>query len=281
MAPKIDLLIIDPQLDFCSPTGALSVVGADADCDRLAAMIARVSDRLNDIHVTLDTHHWFDIAHPSFWISGKDNKSHPAPFTLITEDDVKNGVWKTTVPAYQNRRTMKAHGMDRDGAEEYVHQLTVNNRYVLCIWPPHCLIGSDGAKVMPVVWNALNKWEQDHDTAFVDYVTKGSNYWTEHYSAIMADVPDPEDPSTQLNTKLIETLQEVDLIGISGEALSHCVASTITDIANNFGEENIKKFVLIEDTSSNVTGFEQLGIDFVKNMKARGMQTAKADDFLR
>jgi nicotinamidase/pyrazinamidase len=279
--PKIDLLCIDPQWDFCSPTGALPVPGADGDCDRLAAMITRISDRLNDIHVTLDTHHWFDIAHPSFWVSGKDHKTHPNPFTLITEDDLKNDVWKTTVPAYQNRRTMVAHGIERDGAEEYVHQLTIADRYKLCIWPPHCLIGSPGANVMPVVWEALNKWERDHESAFVDYVTKGSNYWTEHYSAVMADVPDPEDPSTQLNTKLISTLQEVDLIGISGQALSHCVANTIRDIANNFGEENIKKFVLIEDTSSNVAGFEQLGIDFVKEMTKRGMQISKAADFMK
>ena len=133
---------------------------------------------------------------------------------------------------------------------------------------------------MPIVYDALHAWEAAHDTAFVDYVTKGSNFWTEHYSAVQADVPDPEDPTTQLNTKLIDTLQTVDLIGISGQALSHCVANTITDIANNFGEENIKKFVLIEDTSSNVGSFEALGQDFVKKMVARGMQVAKSTDFL-
>jgi len=279
--PKIDLLVIDPQWDFCSPTGALPVPGADKDCDRLAAMITRISDRLNDIHVTLDMHHWFDIAHPSFWVSGKDGKTHPAHYTIITEDDVKNGVWKTAVPAYQNRRTMEAHGLDRDGAEEYVHQLAVNNRYKLCIWPPHCLIGSPGANVMPNVWNALNKWEQDHNSAYVDYVTKGSNFWTEHYSAVKAEVVDSKDPTTDYNMRLINTLQEVDMIGISGQALSHCVANTIRDIALKFGAENTKKFVLIEDTSSNVSGFEQLGIDFVKEMTGRGMQISTAAEFLK
>jgi DNA-binding transcriptional ArsR family regulator len=37
----------------------------------------------------------------------------------------------------------------------------------------------------------------------VDFVTKGSNYWTEHYSAVQADVPDSQDPTTMLNTELI------------------------------------------------------------------------------
>ena len=115
---KVDLLIIDPQVDFCDPAVALPVPGADKDCERLATMITRISKRLHDIHVTLDTHHYFDIAHPVFLI-GPDGK-HPAPFTPITNPDVKAGKWRTTIPAFQNRKTMKAAGIDRDGFEEYV-----------------------------------------------------------------------------------------------------------------------------------------------------------------
>jgi hypothetical protein len=62
--------------------------------------------------------------------------------------------------------------------------------------------------------------------------------------------------------------------------LSHCVANTIRDIADNFGEENIKKFVLLEDTCSNVTGFENFGTDFIRDMTARGMQRSKSDEYL-
>jgi nicotinamidase-related amidase len=94
-------------------------------------------------------------------------------------------------------------------------------------------------------------------------------------------VIDPEDSGTMLNTDLIKTLQTADIIAISGEALSHCVANTIQDIANNFGEDNIKKFVLLEDCSSNVTGFDFLGNDFVKAMTARGMQISNSVDFLK
>ena len=32
----------------------------------------------------------------------------------------------------------------------------------------------------------------------------GANPWTEHYSAVQADVPDPQDPATQLNRALVE-----------------------------------------------------------------------------
>ena len=273
----VDLLVIDPQFDFCNQAGSLFVPGADKDCVRLADMIRRISPKINDIHITLDTHHRYDIAHPMFWINSSGK--HPDPFTIISPNDVRKGIWRATIPAHQNRASMKAHGLDRDGAEEYVNTLSDNNRYPLCIWPPHCLIGSDGYSVQKDVYEAISEWEVAYN-GFVDYVTKGSNYMTEHYSAVQADVPDPEDNGTQLNTRLIETLQSADIIAISGQALSHCVANTIFDIANNFGEENIKKFVLIEDTSSSVPGFEKLGEDFVRNMVARGMQIAKSTDFL-
>jgi len=258
---KLQLLIVDPQRDFCDPDGALSVPGANKDMERLAKMIARLGDKISDIHCTLDTHHFFDISHPVFWAD--PNGKHPEPFTIITVDDVKNGAWKTVRPQYQE------HGLD------YVSRLAANNRYPLCIWPPHCLIGTRGHNVTPVLSDALLAWEKNH-IAMVDYVTKGSNFRTEHYSVVQADVPDPADPSTMLNEKLIGTLEEADIILLAGEALSHCVRFSVEDIANTFDEKHIRKMVLLEDCSSSVPGFEQQGKDFVRDMRARGMQVSNS-----
>jgi len=262
---KLHLLIIDPQRDFCDPDGALSVPGADKDMERLAKLIHRIEKKIWDIHCTLDTHHFFDISHPVFW-TGTDGK-HPKPFTIISADDVKNGAWRTTNPQFQKY------------ALEYVSKLSANKRYPLCIWPPHCLIGTKGSTVVPVLMQAFLSWEEN-EIAMVDYVTKGSNFKTEHYSAVCADVPDPADPSTMLNSRLIKTLEEADMIAVAGEALSHCLKFTVEDIANTFDEKHIQKMVLLEDCASSVPGFEQQGRDFVKNMKARGMQTAMSGDFL-
>ena len=262
---KIELLIIDPQVDFCDPKGALYVPGADKDMERLAKMISRLKDKIDDIHVTLDSHHLVDIAHPIFWLNS--NGQHPNPFTIITADDVKNGVYRTTNPQFQKR------------ASEYVQTLEKNQRYPLCVWPPHCLIGSNGASVSPSLFEALIEWEKDF--AMVDYVTKGSNFWTEHYSAVQADVPDPQDPDTQLNMRLIETLQKADVILLAGEARSHCLANTVRDIADNFGEENIQKMVLLEDATSDVPGFEKFGEQFIKDMSKRGMKVSSTENYLR
>ena len=92
---------------------------------------------------------------------------------------------------------------------------------------------------------------------------------------------DPADPGTQLNLDLLETLQQADLVALSGQALSHCVANTVHDIAAQVGPEQLHKLVLIEDTTSPVAGFEALAGEFMATMKQRGMRTARAADFLR
>ena len=263
---KVHGLIIDPQEDFCNPdTGTLYVPGAGADMTRLAGMLRRIGSKLDDIHVTLDSHHYVDIAHPIWW---KDSTGrNPDPFTIITLSDLDAGRWTTTQPVMYRR------------SRDYVEALERNGKYPLCVWPYHCLIGSTGHAVMPELFSALKEWEGDF--ASVDYVTKGSNMWTEHYSAVKADVPDPADPSTQINTSLVKTLLEADLVFVAGEAGSHCLANTVRDIAESFGDDRyIEKLVLITDATSPVPGFETLQNDFIAEMTARGMRTATTATFL-
>jgi nicotinamidase/pyrazinamidase len=266
-AKKIHLVVIDPQHDFCDPSGALFVGGADDDMKiRLPAMVDRLRGALDDIHITLDSHHLVHVAHPIFWRDSKG--AHPGPFTIISAEDVKNGVWSTTIPSMQRR------------GEEYVNALAKHGRYPLCIWPPHCEIGSFGHTVVPELWKSVRAWEAENFAA-VDYVTKGSNVYTEHYSALMADVPDPSDPSTQINTGLISTLLTADEIVVAGEALSHCLANTVTDLADNFGDDShIAKLVLLTDASSSVAGFDQVGKDFVARLVKRGMRTSTTKEYL-
>ncbi|MEK6881014.1 MAG: hypothetical protein AABY22_15455, partial [Nanoarchaeota archaeon] len=160
----------------------------------------------------------------------------------------------------------------------YTETLEKNDRYKLCIWPPHCLIATPGHNVYTPIREALLDWEKD--VAMVDYVTKGSNYLTEHYSCVQSDVPDPSDPSTQLNIKLIETLQKTDLLVCCGEALSHCVLYSLLDICNNFGEENIKKMYLIRDCSSIIPGFEDNTEKTLNSLIKRGLNITTHDKFL-
>jgi nicotinamidase/pyrazinamidase len=265
---RVELIIIDPQVDFCSPTsGKLYVQGAENDISRIAAMIKRIGAKLDDIHVTIDSHHLIDIAHPIFWKDAQGN--HPNPFTIISAADVDSGVWTTTIP-----------GMYRRGLD-YVKALDSAKRYPLCIWPPHCLIGTEGQTIMPELSDALLEWEAK-ELGLVDYVTKGSNIYSEHYSAVQAEVPDPTDPSTQINKPLIQTLENADLVLWAGEAGSHCLANTFRDTVNNFANPDyIKRQVLLTDATCPVTGFESLQSDFITEMTAKGMQVSTTVDILK
>lgn len=263
---KVHLLIVDPQRDFCNPDGALSVPGANVDMQCVANLIDCIGDKLADIHVTLDQHHLLDVAHPVMW-KGSDGKS-PDPFTIITAADIENGVWSCVIP-HLTRRMIA-----------YTKALEAGKRYPLCIWPPHCLIGSEGAALVGLIEASLNRWAANNH-ATIDFVSKGSNIGTEHYSGVKAEVPDPEDPTTQLNTRLIQTLEEADEILVAGEAGSHCLANTVRDIADGFSnDEYVKKITLLTDGTSPVPGFEHLQDEFITEMKKRGMKTSTTVDVL-
>ncbi|MEP7099196.1 MAG: cysteine hydrolase, partial [Burkholderiales bacterium] len=227
MKPLTHLLIIDPQNDFCDlpearrPAGgapSLPVQGADADMQRLAALIADTGAAIDAITVTLDSHHRLDIAHPTFWQRG--DGADVTPFTEITAKQVRDGEFRPRDSASKPR------------ALAYLDALEARGRYTLMVWPVHCEMGTWGHEVHADVAAACRGWETRQGRS-AQAVRKGENPWTEHYSAVLAEVPDADDPHTQLNHALIADLDRADRILIAGEASSHCVRATTEHIAAN------------------------------------------------
>jgi nicotinamidase-related amidase len=271
-------LIIDPQNDFCDlpedyrPTlpgsagqrhaPALPVAGAHADMLHIAELIERGSDGLDAITVTLDSHQRLDIAHPTFWQQG--DGSPVAAFTQILAADVRE---KRYLP-----RDIAA--LPRVLA--YLEALEANGRYTHMVWPVHCEIGSWGQNVHEDVRCAYNRWEEKRG-ASVGKVCKGSNPWTEHYSALRAEVPDAGDAATQLNAALIERLRPADRLLIVGEAGSHCVKASTEHLVDNLAPG---KLVLLTDCISPVSGFEAQYAAFIDDMRQRGVQIATSAEIL-
>jgi nicotinamidase/pyrazinamidase len=259
------LLLIDPQNDFCDlppaqcPPGeapALPVTGAHADLQRVAALIDAAGGLLHDITVTLDSHQRLDIAHPAFWQTREGGPV--APFTSITAAQLRAGDFRTRDPAAAAR------------AAAYVDALESRGRYTLMVWPVHCEIGSWGHAVHAAVRAAYNRWEERQQRS-VQRVLKGSNPWTEHYSAVMAEVPDAADPGTQLNRALLARLQPAERLLIAGQASSHCVRATTEHLADHLGGD-LGRVVLLSDGMSPVAGFESAADDFLSAMRRRGLQ---------
>lgn len=233
MEKKVAVLIIDPQNDFCNPNGALFVQGAEEDNQRLSNWINANKSSINYIGVTIDSHQVMDIAHPRYW---KDsNGNHPEPYTVITEENVINSVWTC---------------VKQDVATNYLKSLSEKGA-VHVIWPEHCIIGTWGNLIDPVVGNSILAWaEQGH---YVHYIPKGSHPDTEHFGAFEAEVPVDGVKSTEYNKQLEDAINENDVIYLAGQAKSHCVANTLKQIVKN-APKVAKKIVVLEDTMSPVPG---------------------------
>lgn len=293
---QVHLIVVDPQNDFCvaddghGNKGTLVVPGGKEDMLRVAAMVERLGNKLDDIHVTLDSHRSVGIERPR-WFKRVPDGAPPAPFTVLDMHPDGKRIVKYVMGAKGLEPTDEEYttylpsllhhgGPTEKGTVGYFNALRSGGRYPHVIWPVHCVIGTWGWSIVPELSKALIDWEQKC-FARVDYVVKGTNPFTEHFSGVKAEVPDKADPSTMINTRLVSTLMEADVIAVTGEALSHCVANTVRDIATEFKDaQYVKKLVLLTDASSNVPTFESFGEGFMKEMLAKGMQTATTKDFM-
>lgn len=248
--------IIDPQKDFIiAPNfkGALGVDGAYEDMLRLAKHIE--SSNPESIVITLDTHAKIDIAHKAWWVDNEGN--NPGDYTIITYQDIINKKWKSKDSSFQEYSIF------------YLKQLEENNKYKLMIWPDHCIKGSIGHQVNDELLSVIKNWENKNKKEVI-YVNKGENPKTEHYSGLKAEVELKEDKKTQLNKELINYLNTFDKIEISGEAISHCVGSTVIDLLSNLKELDRKKVTILTDCTSPVGGFEKQGNDFLEKAYEMG-----------
>lgn len=273
------LLIVDPQNDFCDlpdawrpidpTTGtrlapALPVPGAHADMLRLAALIDAAGAAIDAITVTLDTHRRLDIAHTPFWRRRAGGEPvEVAPFTEITLAQIDAGAFVPADPSHFER------------ARRYVEQLEARGRYRLMAWPVHCEEGTWGHNVHAAVRAAYARWE-DAQGRNAEKVIKGQNTWTEHYSAVQAEVPDPDDARTTPNRTLLERLDGAREIVVAGEASSHCVAATVRDLVQHLPSGRPQRLTLLTDCMSPVAGCAGLQDDFFAAMRATGARLVTA-----
>jgi len=240
---------------------SLPVPGAHQDLLRVAQLIRNAGAAITDVSLTLDSHQHLDIAHPTFW---QDSSGQAvAPFTAIAAADVRAGRY---VPRL-------ADGLNR--ALTYLDSLEQQGRYQHMVWPVHCEIGSWGHNVHAAVRAAYNGWEEK-TLRVVRKVVKGENPWTEHYSAIQAEVPDEADPTTLLNANFVAELRQAERLYVTGEAGSHCVKATVEHLVQQLTPQGVARLVLVIDCMSPVTGFEANHQAFLADLHARGATLATA-----
>ena len=304
---RVDLFVVDGQNDFCASgtednsfpwpaggkrRGSLFVEGADKEANAVAEMIKRLktngpsSHKISKIHATLDSHHRNDCSHNESWKDSQGNS--PPPFTIVSNADVlaqkyiprfSTGIWQgKPIPSYQ-------------WAVKYTAALEAGGRSLLCLWPIHCEIGKWGSNVYHPLAMAYDEWCKETGN-WIDFITKGAWPWTEHYSAIKADVEDPTRPETQLNAGVVNQAFEADIIAWTGWAGSHCLRWTALDAANVFGKTGPNKFleksVFFEDASAAVPDipgspvkFSEWRKEFLDEVVKRGAKVTTTKEFLK
>lgn len=281
----IHLLLIDVQKDFCFPGGSLYVAGRSGkgamdDSRRIAEFIYGNLGRITQITTTMDTHFAYQIFFPSFWL-GKDDAPLSA-FREITADEVARGEVRPS-PMVAKWLCGGNYSWLLKQSLHYCAELEKAGKYKLYLWPPHCLLGSDGHALAGVLHEArlfhsfvrgAQSWVE----------VKGGNALTENYSVLRPEVLTRHDgaPLAQRNTLFLKTLLSSDAVIIAGQASSHCVKSSIDDLLSEIVAQDpalARKVYILTDCMSSVTvpdGKGGLAADFTPQAESAFQRFADA-----
>ncbi len=263
--PRVLLWLVDVQNDFIlpPPLGRLPVPGAVEDSRRTIEWIYRNVHQITQITASLDTHTPFQIFYPTWWRDADGNR--PAPYTVISADDVKKGLWKPVIEPVWSL--------------QYVDELERVGKKQLMIWPFHCMEGTAGRALLPAFSEAI-MYHSGARAAQPTYLPKGTIAHTEFYSVVEPEVKYPKHPDGGLNTRFLEVVASFDLIYVAGQARSHCVLATMNSVMRYFANQPdvIRKIRFLDDCTSSIPGFEQATEQRLSEMAAQGMRLVKSTE---
>ena len=152
----------------------------------------------------------------------------------------------------------------------------------LMIWPFHCLVGTDGQKLVPALHEAI-AFHAGARVTKPELITKGTVPQVEHYGIFAAEVPYPKNPKASgLNTEYLDLIAQYDRIYVAGEAKSHCVLETMRQMLSYFSSqpEVIAKIRFLVDCTSSVVhpviDFETIAKDELAKMEKQGVQMVQS-----
>ena len=254
---KVCLVAVDVQNTFCIPgfelyVGGRTGMGAVDDNRRLCEFLYRNLAVITRVFPTLDTHQMMQIFHSIYLVNEKGE--HPAPFTLISAQDVQSGAWRF------NPAVSHGLGIDPEYGQRhlryYSRKLAESGKYALTSWPYHAMLGGLGHALVASVeeaifFHSLARYSQP------GFHLKGDKPLTEHYSVLGPEVL--QGPGGELiadkSESFLRALLQYDAVIIAGEAKSHCVAWTIADLLEDIraqDERLARKVYLLEDCTTPV-----------------------------
>ena len=251
------LMLIDVQNTFCIPdfelfVGGRSGRGAVDDNTRLTEFIYRNLGTLTHITATMDTHLTMQVFHPIFFVDRDGN--HPNPYTDIHVADLEEGRWMFNGELAAQFNIAPEYGQQM--MIHYANALSKTGKYALTIWPYHGLLGGISHALVSSVAEALF-FHSIARLAQTEIIIKGEAPFTENYSVIGPEVLSGpmDEPLGEHDQRFIQELQACDKLIIAGQAKSHCVAWTVSDLLDDIllaDPQLAKKVYLLEDCTSPV-----------------------------
>jgi nicotinamidase-related amidase len=121
-------------------------------------------------------------------------------------------------------------------------------------------------------------WHSTSRQAQPTYISKGLTTRTEYYGIFGAEIPDPTDPTSNLNTSLLDAVMQHDRVYIAGEAKSHCVLETERQLVTYLDHqpELLRRLYFLRDCTSSVQhpviDFDSLANAELTTMQQQGVQ---------
>jgi nicotinamidase-related amidase len=261
------------------------------DSRRIAEFIYRNAGRITDLTVTLDTHFAYQIFFPWFFVDEHDRALAPHTMVRLDGDALVNVDPAGNLLHRPVRPNPAVAGWLCGGdytwlcrqVAFYCAELAGSGRYTLYLWPPHCLLGSEGhglvgtiheARMFHAFLRGAQSWAE----------IKGNHPLTENYSVLGPEVLMGWDgrPLVAKNTAFLEVLLKADAVVVAGQAASHCVKSTLDDLLGEVLAQNpdlAQKVYLLTDGMSSVVvpdGKGGIAADFTPQAEAAQQRFAEA-----
>jgi nicotinamidase/pyrazinamidase len=270
---KYKLVIIDAQNDFCDLPSeacpiiagsqykpAMPILGAHLNCLNLANFIGKFGYNIDSISVYMDSHIYADIGHCTSWLT-ELYKPVP-PYTTVTFDDFMTG-------KVQPINTLVTS----------IYKAYLQKAQAIMVWPVHTLIGTYGHNIHYAISDALNVWQYKTNGAMLNYILKGSNPFTEHYSAIQAEIV-TSDPQTHVDLNFVDTCKYGSTI-FAGQAASHCVRKTLVSVLDNLDPCYYQNLIVLRDCMNPVSGHEQSTDEFFDYLQSVGVTVTTSTQYIK
>lgn len=239
------LLIIDPQYDFVSPDGNLSIPRATEKLANLEKHILDKGKEYDKIYVTCD-------CHPKEHVSFIDNWEILDPSsvkdTMTLEDfldgrvSYKHTKYKQLVAANLAKHNSTKERVLSMPNDVFMQELWLENLWTLIdeadaesklsLWPVHCVKGTKGAEIMSTLMEAIKSTGVDYDI-----IEKGRLPCKEEFSAFSnwreltlngSKFFRCDSHNMMCMYDLLNNYAQIDICGF---ALDFCVADTFNDLA--------------------------------------------------